>query len=60
MTVIIRELIIRARIEDAEYDHAPRHQNNNSTSDMENIDFEKLVAVCVEKTLLVMERKQER
>lgn len=62
MPIVIRELVIRARVE--ENDH-PSRNNGSISTDMKSqkiseMEIERIVAMCIEKTMAVINRKNER
>lgn len=62
MPIVIRELVIRARVE--ENDHPPR-SNGSTSTDMKSqkiseTEIERIVAICIEKMMTVINRKNER
>lgn len=58
MPIVIRELIIRAQVQETA--GTSSRGNVRGDSGMQNADLEKLVSLCVEKTLKVLERKTEK
>lgn len=61
MSIVIRELVIRARLEEAE---ATTHTNGSvkegRSAQLRDAEIEHIVALCVEKVMETLERKQER
>ena len=62
MPIVVRELVIRARVEEVESRASlngadPRDAQSPA---LQNADIERIVALCVEKALAAMERKKER
>lgn len=62
MPIVIRELVIRARVE--ENDHPSRNNGPNSmdmkSQKISEMEIERIVAICIEKTMAVINRKTER
>lgn len=61
MSIVIRELVIRARLEETE----PTARMNGSVkagrnAPLKDEDVEHIVALCVEKVMETLERKKER
>ena len=62
MPIVVRELVIRARVEDVESGPAANGPKNRAArrTGIENADIECIVALCVERALAAIERKKER
>jgi hypothetical protein len=55
MPIVIRELVIRAHVESES-----RQDSAKKAIDESPADLDRLVSICVEKTLQILERKKER
>lgn len=61
MPIIVRELVIRARVEDVESPPSgSRSSSSGQSAGIPDGQIERIVALCVEKTLLALERNKER
>ncbi len=58
MPIEIRELVIRARVEEA--DTASHSRNGSRSSQTTFADKEAIIAACVEQVLQILADKQER
>jgi hypothetical protein len=56
MSIVVREMIIRSRVEEAN----PRNQQTQSSRSGSSQPNEQLIALCVEKVMEAIERKKER
>jgi hypothetical protein len=56
MPIVVREMIIRSRVEEVN----PRNQHSQSFRQTSSQPTEQLVALCVEKVMEAIERKRER
>lgn len=61
MSIVVRELVIRARVEESK-DASCRNGSAKSPREPETSgqDMERIVALCVEKVMETIERKKER
>ena len=61
MPIVIRELVIRARVEEtpSSRDTSSGAKNNNGQR-MTEADLDKIIAVCIEKVMAAINRKNER
>ncbi len=60
MPIVIRELVIRAEVRDTPMDAGQNGGSSSAPAAWRDSEINKLVALCVEKTLKVLERKQEK
>ncbi|HLF64391.1 MAG TPA: DUF5908 family protein [Saprospiraceae bacterium] len=62
MPIIVRELVIRAKVEDIESTNrsSPPSSPSAQSRGMSDSQIENIVALCVEKTLLALSRNKER
>lgn len=62
MSIVVRELIIRARVEDSDCASGKNGQNrqNGKVSAVNDEETERIVALCTEKVMEALERKKER
>lgn len=58
MPIEIRELVIRARVEEA--DAVSQSQNGGRSRQSTLVDKEAIIAACVEQVLQILADKQER
>jgi Family of unknown function (DUF5908) len=56
MPIVVREMIIRSRVEEVN----PRNQQTPPSQSGSSKPNEQLVALCVEKVMEAIERKRER
>ena len=59
MPIVVRELIIRARLDEGSEEHSNLRPTGRSQGE-ETITTEKIVSLCVEKVMETLERKKER
>jgi hypothetical protein len=59
MPIIVRELIIRARLDEGRGGQAERPAGDN-TGRTEIVNTEEIISLCVEKVIQAIERKKER
>ena len=60
MPIEIRELVIRARVEDQPSPASSEKSHRSSRPQMSNIDMQKIIAACAEEVLKVLNKKNER
>jgi len=59
MPIVVRELIIRARVDEKTNGHSGGPSEGDARR-MEALKTEKIVSLCVEKVMEAIERKKER
>lgn len=60
MPIVIRELVIRARVEDTASPRDTSSGANNNGQKMTEADMDKIIAMCIEKVMAAINRKSER
>jgi len=60
MPIVIRELVIRARVEESASPRDTSSGANNNGQRMSEADIDKIIAVCIEKVMAAINRKNER
>jgi Family of unknown function (DUF5908) len=60
MPIVVRELVIRARVEDVESNSGSSSSASGSNGGLKEGQIERIVALCVEKTLLAIRNLKER
>lgn len=62
MPIIVRELVIRAKVEDIESTNRPTRPSPSSAQGggLSDSQIENIIALCVEKTLSALSRLKER
>jgi len=59
MPIVVRELIIRARVDENTGGRSGDYSEGNARR-MESLKTEKIVSLCVEKVMEALERKKDR
>ena len=60
MPIVIRELVIRARVEETPGPGNTSSGANNNGQRMTEADIDKIIALCIEKVMAAINRKNER
>ncbi|MGB8192004.1 MAG: DUF5908 family protein [Chitinophagaceae bacterium] len=60
MPIEVRELIIRARIEDAPAEKSSSSQGGNQSKGLTEHDMQKIISLCAEEVMNALKRQKER
>jgi len=60
MPIVIRELVIRARVEETPGPRDTGSGASNNGQKMTEADIDKIIALCIEKVMAAINRKNER
>lgn len=60
MPIEVRELVIKARVEDAPANTGSHHGSGTPQKGLNDRDIQKIVAMCAEEVMKVLKRQKER